>query len=67
MKAKKTTKKSLIRDLGASAAKEINPKDLKNIRGGKKCSSKECETLVIIKVPPPNIRSGYTKHTVVIV
>jgi len=65
MKEKKTTKRSLIRDLGAGAAKEINPKDLKNIRGGKKCSSKECQTLVIIKVPSPNV--GYTKHTVVIV
>jgi len=63
MKEKKTKKRSLIRDLGAGAAKQINPKDLKNIRGGKKCATKECQTLVIVKVPAP---TGYTKHTIVV-
>lgn len=63
MKEKKTKKKLLIRDLGASAAKEINRKDLKKIRGGEKCATNECQKLVIVKVPLP---TGYTKHTLVI-
>jgi hypothetical protein len=63
MKDKKTKKKSLIRDLGERAAKEISTKDLKKIRGGKKCTTPECTKLVVITVPPP---TGYTKHTVVV-